>query len=70
MLKHLKRVVSHLKNKTVNYLVELSTEECKFVSGGDNVTQAVFRYLGSVWAGIQAGQPHAQYGHYAGMNTK
>ncbi|WP_092730114.1 hypothetical protein [Algoriphagus alkaliphilus] len=62
--------MNHLKSKSPNSLVELSAEECKSVSGGDNITQAVFRYLGSFWAGIEAGQPHASYGYYAGMNTK
>ncbi len=45
----------------------MNLEECKNISGGDNITQAVFRYFGSVWAGIEAGQPHAAYGRYAGM---
>lgn len=57
--------MNHLNKKT--YLKALSFNECREISGGDNVTQAVFRYLGSVWAGIEAGQPHAAYGVYSGM---
>jgi len=67
-INHLNNIdINNLNKKTSNKFQELNLEECKTIIGGDNVTQAVFRYIGSVWAGIQAGQPHAAYGSYAGM---
>lgn len=56
----------HLSESTNKKLQDLSLKECVKISGGDNITQAVFRYLGSFCAGIMAGQPHAAYGRYAG----
>jgi hypothetical protein len=46
---------------------ELKIKELIEIKGGDNVTQGFFSYIGSVWAGIVKGQPHASYGRYAGM---
>lgn len=46
---------------------ELSPKECKNIVGGDNNTRRLFYYIGTVVAGIVAGQPHAAYGRYAGM---
>jgi hypothetical protein len=46
---------------------ELNKTELLEIAGGDNVTQGFFKYLGSVYAGIVKGQPHASYGKYAGM---
>jgi hypothetical protein len=45
----------------------LSKTELLEITGGDNVTQSFFKYLGSVYGGIVNGQPHASYGKYAGM---
>lgn len=59
--------MNHLNNSGNMRLQELSNSELLAVSGGDNNTQGFFRYLGSVWAGIVKGQPHASYGKYAGM---
>lgn len=58
----------HLSEKTNEKLQDLSLEELGEIFGGDNVTQSLFRYLGSVCAGIMAGQPHAAYGRYAGYS--
>jgi hypothetical protein len=46
---------------------ELSLEECRSIIGGDNNTQRLFRFVGSIVGGIVAGQPYAAYGKYAGM---
>ena len=70
MLTHSIKVMNHSKSKSTISFVELSVEEYASIFGGDNITQTVFRYLGSVWAGIEAGQPYASYGYYAGMNNK
>lgn len=48
-------------------LVELKSNELTEINGGDNLTQAAFRYLGAVCAGIAQGQPHAAYGRYSGL---
>ncbi|WP_439482194.1 hypothetical protein [Cyclobacterium plantarum] len=48
-------------------LKELSLEDCKKIRGGDNLTQRFFYFIGSVTAGIVAGQPYGAYGRYAGM---
>lgn len=72
------KVMNHLNNKNVENLnrnvstmmQEISLMDCKTINGGDNITQAVFGYLGAVWAGIKQGQPHAAYGRYAGMYSK
>ncbi|WP_157971943.1 hypothetical protein [Pleomorphovibrio marinus] len=50
-----------------NRIEELTLEECRIINAGDNNTQRLFRYLGSVVGGIVAGQPYAAYGKYAGM---
>lgn len=67
MLMHSKKVMNHSNRKIIVKFQDLDMEECKKISGGDNITQAVFRYFGSVWAGIEAGLPHASYGMYPGM---
>jgi len=59
--------MNHLNKISDMKIQELELEECVKIFGGDEITQSVFSYLGSVWAGIVKGQPHASYGRYAGM---
>jgi len=45
-----------MKNLSNYNVQEISFNDQKQIHGGDNITQAVFNYLGQVWKGIRTGE--------------
>jgi len=46
----------NMKNLSNYNVQEISFNDQKQIHGGDNITQAVFNYLGQVWKGIRTGE--------------